>query len=335
MKTKSLKLNVLAVRELGVIAIILLIYLIVGLIEPRFYSFDVIVNVLLFTPVLMMIALGEMMAILSQNIDVSLGSIMGFAATVGGMVFRANKEFPILIVFAITVAVGIILGFINGLIVTRFKLPSVIVTLGTMNIFRGLIFILMNAKQIDNMYIPKQLIMLSQPMKSIIGIPYIVLISFAAAILVSYFLRKTKTGREIYAVGCNREAAQIRGIDATKISMLVFCLAGGLSGFASMMFIRARGVCQSRHGGLGHGVYGGGCRRYRRNQHGGRRGHVAGHRSGLSAVGRDLQFHLLYRHIGVLAGRDLRRADHYRRHDRKAHQEQIDERAGGLIHGRH
>jgi len=180
-----------------------------------------------------------------------VGSIMGFAATVGGMVFRANQSFPIVVVFLLTTTIGVTLGFINALIVTKFRLPSVIVTLGTMNIYRGLIFILMNAKQIDNMYIPKNLIMLSQPMKSIVGIPYTVIIAFAAAILVAIFLKRFKTGREIYAVGCNREAAQIRGIHATRISILVFCIAGGLSGFSGMLFISRVGYVNPVTAGSG------------------------------------------------------------------------------------
>jgi rhamnose transport system permease protein len=240
-----------AMREVGIIAIILIIYIIVGLIEPRFFSFDVVVNILLFTPVLLLISLGEMMEIISQNLDVSVGSIMGFTATVGGMVFRADKSFPIIVVFLLTTVIGIALGLFNGLLVTRFRLPSVIVTLGTMNIFRGLIFILMKAKQIDNMYIPQDLIALSQPMKSIIGIPYIVIIAFAAAALVALFLKRFKTGREIYAIGCNREAAQIRGINATKISLLVFCIAGGLSGFAAMLFISRVGYVNPVTAGSG------------------------------------------------------------------------------------
>lgn len=241
----------LAVREFGVIAIIVLLYALVGLIEPRFFSGSTLVSILLFTPVLMLVALGEMMAIISQNIDVSLGSIMGFAATVGGLCFRVNPDFPIWAAFIITTAIGFALGAANGLIVTRFALPSVIVTLGTMNIYRGLIFILMNAKQIDNMYIPRALIALSQPLKSVVGIPYIVLIAFAAAIVVAWFLKQTRLGREIFAIGNNREAAIVRGINARRISMLVFSVAGALSGFASMLFIARVGYVNPVTAGSG------------------------------------------------------------------------------------
>lgn len=251
MKAKEKRLSGMALREVGVVAIILIIYVIGCLIEPRFFSFDVLVNILLFTPVLLLISLGEMMEIISQNLDVSVGSIMGFAATVGGAIFRYDKSFPIIVVFLVTTGIGVVLGLINGLLVTRFKLPSVIVTLGTMNIYRGLIFILMNAKQIDNMYIPQNLIALSQPMKSVIGIPYTVIIAFAAAALVALFLRRFKTGREIYAIGCNREAAELRGINATRISMLVFIIAGGLSGFAAMLFISRVGYVNPVTAGSG------------------------------------------------------------------------------------
>jgi rhamnose transport system permease protein len=142
------------------------------------------------------------------------------------------------------------LGLINGLIVTNFKIPSVIVTLGTMGIFRGVIF-MSGGKQIDKYLIPRALIRLSQPKESVINVPYSVLIALGLAFLVSLFLRNHKLGREIYAAGSNPYAAELRGIRNRKIILFVFIFAGGISGLASMIFLSRVGYLDPGTAGRG------------------------------------------------------------------------------------
>ena len=93
------KLSISSLRELGLVAIIIILYVIVGLVEPRFFSSKVVMSIMLATPILIVIGLGEMTAIISRNVDVSLGSIMAFSAIIGGMIFKVNIDFPIIIVF--------------------------------------------------------------------------------------------------------------------------------------------------------------------------------------------------------------------------------------------
>jgi rhamnose transport system permease protein len=166
------------------------------------------------------------------------------------MIFTKNKDFPIIAAFLVAILFGGFLGLINGAIVTRFKIPSVIVTLGTMNFYRGMIFIL-GGKQIDNSLIPRALIRLSQPRASVIGVPYSVLIAIGVAILVAVFLKMTRKGREIYAAGCNPEAAKLRGINVDMITIMVFVLAGALSGLAGMIFISRIGYLDPGAAGKG------------------------------------------------------------------------------------
>ena len=245
------KLEATSIRELGLVAIIVILYLIVSLVEPRFFSFKVVMSILLSTPILIIVALGEMTAIISRNVDVSLGSIMAFSAIIGGMIFKANLDFPIILVFLIATIVGAALGLINGFLVTGFSLPSVIVTLGTMNIFRGLMFVLMDAKQIDNMFIPRGLIKLAQPLESVVGIPYIILISIGVAVLVGFILIRTRIGRQIYAIGSNPEAARLRGIGVKKTKLIVFLFAGACSGFAGIIYMARVGYVNPVTTGIG------------------------------------------------------------------------------------
>jgi len=237
-------------RELSVLAMVVIIYFIVCLIQPRFFSYNAFINILLYLPFLLIISLGEMIQVINKNIDISVGAILAFSAYIVGLIYKQDKTFPLILAFLIAISFGAILGLFNGLIVTRFKLPSVIVTLGTMNLFRGMIFIL-GGKQIDNSLIPKSLIRLSQPKASIIGIPYTVLIAIAVTVMVAVFLKRTRIGREIYATGSNVEAAKLRGINVNGIKLLGFIIAGGLSGLAGMIFMSRIGYLDPGAAGRG------------------------------------------------------------------------------------
>jgi rhamnose transport system permease protein len=238
-------------RELGVLFLVIGIYTIVSIIEPRFFSYTAVMNIMLFFPYLLVVAIGEMLEIVSRNVDISVGSILGFAAVVVGMTYRSNPELSLAAAFGIALSVGMVLGLINGLLVNWLKLPSVIITLGTMNLYRGLMFITVGARQIDNSFIPREVVRMSQVQHSLIGIPYTVLMALAIAGAVAVFINKTKLGREIYAVGSNPEAARLRGISLNKIRIIVFVLSGMLCGLGAMIYI-------SRIGYINPGVAGAG-----------------------------------------------------------------------------
>ncbi|MDR1575151.1 MAG: ABC transporter permease [Treponema sp.] len=238
-------------RELSILVLVVFIYAVVCIIQPRFFSAQAIINILLFFPYLLLVALGEMIEIISRNVDLSLGSILGFAGYTVGLIFGANAGFPIFLGILIAIGIGAFLGLINGVIVTAFKLPSVIVTLGTMNLYRGVIFYVNGGRLIENYKIPRALIRLSQINASVIGIPYSVIIALAVALLVAFFLRRLRLGRNIYAAGSNPKAAETRGTSLKKINIFVFVIAGALSGFASMIFMSRIGFMDPGSAGRG------------------------------------------------------------------------------------
>jgi rhamnose transport system permease protein len=238
-------------RELSILILVFLIYAVVCIIQPRFLSVQAVINILLFFPYLLLVALGEMIEIISRNVDLSLGSILCFAGYLVGLIFAANPEFPILLGIVIAIGIGAFLGFLNGIVVTAFKIPSVIVTLGTMNLYRGVIFYANGGRLIENYKIPRALIRLSQVNASVIGIPYSIIIALAAALLVAFFLRRLRLGRNVYAAGSNPRAAETRGISLNKINILVFVIAGALSGFASMIFMSRIGFMDPGSAGRG------------------------------------------------------------------------------------
>ncbi len=237
-------------REAGIVVMIALFALVVGLIQPRFLSAETLRIVLLAVPLIMVAAMGEMMVLVARHVDLSIGSILGFSAIVAGMLWRDHPELPVIVGVAAAIAVGAALGLVNGLVVTIFRLPSIIVTLGTLSLYRGLIFFISGARQVDPQYIPRGLIELSQT-SPIFGIPWIILIAFAVALATFLFLGHSRLGRQIYAIGSNPVAAPLRGIRAAPITVLVFVLSGALAGLAGVMYASRFGYVNPGITGVG------------------------------------------------------------------------------------
>ena len=124
-------------------------------------------------PLILVGAMGQMMVVVARHVDLSMGSMMGFSAIVAGMMFRDHPEMPLVLGFLVAIGAGALLGLVNGLVVVVCNLPSIIVTLGTLSLYRGLLFILSGARQIDPNQIPTELIGMAQT--SPVGVPWIVI----------------------------------------------------------------------------------------------------------------------------------------------------------------
>lgn len=241
--------RLLAAREAGIVVMLVLFYAVVGAIEPRFLTWETFRIVLLAIPLILVAAMGQMMVIVARHVDLSIGSILGFAAIAVGMIFRDVPDFPIWLGFLLAVAIGAGLGLVNGLVVTLFGLPSIIVTLGTMSLFRGLVFILSGGRQVDPNHIPPDLIRMAQT--SPVGIPWIVLIALAVALATHLALRHLRVGREIYAIGSNPPAARLRGIRVVPVTLAVFALSGACAGLAGLLYASRFGYVNPGITGVG------------------------------------------------------------------------------------
>lgn len=242
--------NILLRREAGILVMIILVCLAVGLARPHFLTVNSLRIILLLVPLIMIVAMGQMMVLVARHVDLSVGSILGLSAMVTGMMFKFYPEIWWPVGFLVAIGTGALLGLFNGAVVTIFRLPAIIVTLGTLNLFRGLTYIISNARQIDRQYVPSALKAMSQT-SPVFGIPWIILMAFAVAILTYVFLMHTRVGRQIYALGSNPSAAPLRGIDADKVTMLVFVICGALSGLAGIMYASRWGFVNPSNTGAG------------------------------------------------------------------------------------
>lgn len=237
------------VREAGLVVMLVILAVVVGAIQPRFLTIATLDIILLAIPLILVAAMGQMMVIVARHVDLSIGSILGFASIAVGMMFRDIPEMPLWLGFILAIAIGAGLGLVNGLIIALFRLPAIIVTLGTLSLYRGLIFILSGGRQVDPNHIPEALIRMAQT--SPIGVPWIVIIAFLTALLAYIFLRHLRLGREIYAAGSNPDAARLRGIRVNRVTLVVFSLSGAMAGLAGLMYAARFGYVNPGITGVG------------------------------------------------------------------------------------
>jgi rhamnose transport system permease protein len=242
--------SILMSREAGILVMIVLFCLVVGIIKPQFLTLNSLRIVLLLVPLILIGAMGQMLVIVARHVDLSIGSILGLTAMACGMMFKFQPQIWWPLGFLLAIGLGALLGLVNGLLVTFFRLPAIIVTLGTLSLYRGITFIMSDAKQIDRQFVPSALKALSQT-SPIFGIPWIIFISFGVVLLTWWFAMHTRTGRQIYALGSNPVAAPLRGIDVTRITLVVFAISGALSGLAGILYASRWGFVNPSNTGSG------------------------------------------------------------------------------------
>ena len=222
-------------REAGISLFILILVVAVTLRAPSFLSIDNFRDILLNISILAIVAMAQTMVIITHGIDLSVSSMIGLVAMMVAFVVKQNPEMPILLAVVLGMALGAVLGTFNGLIITFGKVPPIIATLGTLSIYRGLVFYYSQGTWINSFELPKSFKLLSKgtPM----GLPNMVIIAILVAVVVYYFLNYTRTGRDIFAVGSNPDAAQFAGIRKQRITFLVYLISGLFCGLAAVLWV--------------------------------------------------------------------------------------------------
>lgn len=226
--------NLARFREAGITLFILILVAAVTLRSPAFLSVDNFQDILLNISILAIVALGQTMVIITHGIDLSVSSTIGLVAMMVAFVVKQNPNLSILLVVLLGMALGGVLGTFNSLIITYGKVPPIIATLGTLSIYRGLVFYYSQGTWINSFELPKSFKLLSKGTP--LGVPNMVIIAIVVAVIVYYFLNYTRTGREIYAVGSNPDAAQFAGIRKDRIIFLVYLLSGIAAGLAAVLW---------------------------------------------------------------------------------------------------
>ena len=223
-------------RELGLLIVLLLIILIVSVQAPRFLSFDNFEQILLSVAILAIVAVGETLVVLTRNVDLSVGSMVGVTAFVTAYFFKELPNVNLLLGILLGCALGLVLGIVNGLIVSLGRVPAIVATLGTLYIYRALVFIFAanTTTQVNASDVPAGYLALATT--QIFGIPALILIAAVIAVIVGYFLHASQSGRQLYAVGSNPDAANMIGIRRDRLVFAVFAASGLLCGLAGVLW---------------------------------------------------------------------------------------------------
>jgi len=202
---------------------------------PAFAAPQSLLDVFNDTSILIILALGQMAVILTRCIDLSMASNLALVGMCTAMLNSALPAIPIPLLVVLAIFLGALLGSINGLLVWKLDIPPIVVTLGTLTIFRGLIFLLsdgqwVNAHEMSDDY--KAL-----PRYSLLGVTTLSWAALLCITCIYIFLTHTPVGRAFYAVGGNPDAAIYTGIDVGRTRFNAFVLSGALSGIAGYLWV--------------------------------------------------------------------------------------------------
>jgi len=215
----------------GIYIAFILIFIVLAIANPTFISGRNIINILKQGSINSVVAIGAAFVLISGGLDLSIGSVVAFAG-VSSAIFGLPGEYPLIVPILIAIGAGAVCGLFNGVIVALGHVPAFIATLGTMTAVRGLALIVTDAKPVFGL--SEEYIFLGSG--KIFDIPVLIIVMAVVLILALIVLEKTRFGRRIYAIGGNENAAYVSGVNIVNIKVLVYVLAGALSGFAGLLF---------------------------------------------------------------------------------------------------
>jgi ABC-type sugar transport system ATPase subunit/ribose/xylose/arabinose/galactoside ABC-type transport system permease subunit len=216
-------------REAGLFAALLAVVIPISALNASFLHTSNLEAVSTYAALIGIVALGELVVMLTRNIDISVASVIGLTAYIAASTIKSNPQLPLIVPVLVACGIGLACGLVNGVIVGYGGVPSIVVTLGTLAIYRGVDSIVSNGKQVAVADVPNSWLDLT--VGSVIGVPRLVWLAFALFAAVGCLLRWTSRGREIYAVGSNPAGARLIGVPLGRRVLMAFALCGLLAGF--------------------------------------------------------------------------------------------------------
>jgi rhamnose transport system permease protein len=245
-RARRLTERVFRVRELGIVVALLLLIAVTAALEPRFVESGSLRNLALNASIFAILAAGQTLVIITRNVDLSVGSVLGLSAFFAGDLLSGHQGRSLIVVFALGIALGAGCGLVNGVLVTWGRVPALVVTLGTLYVFRGLAFLWTDGRQVNAETLPDSFLNLGSD--SIVGVPILVWIALVVVLVVGQWLRDFRAGRELYAIGSNPEGARLAGVRSDRRVLTAFVLAGALAGLGGVLFTARFGTVDATAG---------------------------------------------------------------------------------------
>ena len=242
--------TVLRSREMSVLAVLLAVILIATLKSDSFlFSSNGWRDLLLTPSILILLAVGQTVIIITRNVDLSVGSILALTAYLTGRLFIDFPGIPVVVVFLAGIAMGALLGLVNGVLVAFGKVPALVITLGTLYVYRGIVLSWAGSDRINASDLPGSFLRLGT--QSILGIPVLTVLALVVLAAVGYYLATARGGRELYAIGSDPDAADLYGLQVRRRVLTAFVLCGALAGLAGVVYTARYGTVSS---GAGLGI---------------------------------------------------------------------------------
>jgi rhamnose transport system permease protein len=186
--------NVLKQREAILALMVVLLVVLVGLRAPVFFSPGSLANVLTDSTLLVMLALAQMLVIVTRGIDLSVASTLALCGMIAAMLAASHPGLPLAAVMLAATMAGLLLGLVNGVLIGFLDLPPIVVTLGTMSVYRGLVFVLSGGAWVNSHQMPPGFI--AFPLETLFGVTHLVWIAVLAVLVCWYGARHTRFGRD-------------------------------------------------------------------------------------------------------------------------------------------
>jgi rhamnose transport system permease protein len=222
-------------RDLAFGALTLALFLAVTVAFPGFASPHNLAGLLDDTAILIMLALGQMLVILVRGIDLSIAANLALCGMIAAVFDRAWPGAGVVPVLALTLLSGAVLGAFNGLLVWKLRLPPIVVTLGTMSIYRGAIYLLSKGAWVNENEMSRGF--LAFPRREFLGLTLLSWLAIAVAGVFAFALRHSRVARDLYAAGGNPEAANYSGIDAGRMQFIAYTLCGAIAGACGYLWV--------------------------------------------------------------------------------------------------
>ena len=230
------------IREFSLIIVMIVISIFVQVRSGgNFFTAENISDMLAETAVLTRISTSRAPGV-TGGIDLSIGAVMALGAMVGTTLLKNNQSLPNIVIVLAAIGVGIVCGFINGTLVSKLKILPIIATLGMMNIFRGVTYLVANGSWVKQQEMGSNFLSLATG--KFLGINNLIVIAVIVYIIAAFFTTQTRTGRKIYAVGNSEESARVSGIKTDRTLIMVYTILGAIAGLGGILYVCKYGVAQ-------------------------------------------------------------------------------------------
>lgn len=234
------------IREFGIVIVIALLVIVTASIQPRFLHLTNVQFILSDTTIYALLAIGETMVILTRNVDLSIGSVLGLSAFLSADLFQTHHGMPIPVVFLAGAGIGIACGITIGLVTVVGQVPSLVVTLAALYMIRGIDVLIVGGGQVVASSLPNAFIDI--PNRTLVGIPVLAIVVALLVALAAFYLRSFRSGRELYAIGSNPAAARIAGLKSGRRVFAAFVISGACAGLAGVLYAARYGTIDSTVG---------------------------------------------------------------------------------------